>query len=242
MKLTKIVLSRDNQRCVLQGMIHIGPASLYQALQKDLDRAISEGFVVFFEGVRGFPELMVGYTQEEVRIRDFFQFLFDLYPELADVFGFVLQKKHIRYPSNAINADLAFGEVVLELYIRGLENSFLLLLLEKRKLRQKIKEEIKKTKSMSREEANRRMNPLAAKAPIHMQLLSRLLMRRLNSVILRLRNEVIVEVLEQHFSEDGIQKTFVHYGEAHIKGIVKHLKKNGWSIIQKSILDLANFV
>lgn len=239
MKLTKYELVRDNQRCVLQGMIHIGSPSLYSVLQKDLDKAVSSGFDVFFEGVKGYPKISDDYTEEEVKIRDFFKFLFDLFPELADAFGFVLQKKHIRYPADAINADVTFSNMVVQLYNEDFEQSLLFRLFEKEDFRKKAREQIESIRSLPKEESQRLFNK---KMSLRTRFLRSLLMRKLESVILRWRNGIAVKILEYCFKEHGVTKAFVHYGEAHMKEMAKFLKKNGWSIIQKSTLDLSQFL
>jgi hypothetical protein len=59
-----------------------------------------------------------------------------------------------------------------------------------------------------------------------------LFMRKVSPVILDYRNKVALDAIGS-LLEKGNDKLFVHYGEAHMKGIVGGLRKKGWKIVGK---------
>lgn len=48
-------LSNGKKTVVFQGMMHIGTASFYKGVVFDLERALNEGYVLFYEGVKSDP-------------------------------------------------------------------------------------------------------------------------------------------------------------------------------------------
>ena len=97
MFLSRVIFKRGRQRAILQGMIHIGPNALYELLQYDIDWAQSNGYQVFFEGIKKEPFSSLR-TANELKIRNFFNLLFEYYPVFSESFGLSLQQKNILLP------------------------------------------------------------------------------------------------------------------------------------------------
>lgn len=49
-------LSNGKQTVVFQGMMHIGSEPFYKGVVYDLEKALSDGYVIYYEGVQGSPE------------------------------------------------------------------------------------------------------------------------------------------------------------------------------------------
>ncbi|OJX52663.1 MAG: hypothetical protein BGO81_17335 [Devosia sp. 66-22] len=49
-------LSNGKKTVVFQGMMHIGSEPFYKSVVYDLEKALADGYVVYYEGVRGDPE------------------------------------------------------------------------------------------------------------------------------------------------------------------------------------------
>lgn len=233
--LSQISLTRDGQLAVLQGMIHVGPDALYAEFQRDVNRAAKAGFLVFFEGTRRVDnDPPRSYNEKE--IQDCFVALVDMYPLLAHALGVTWQKKDIIYPADAINADITFGEMTRELDRRGFRCTTLLHLLNH-------------TTEDMREELKRRFAEMSFRDFIEESekwsidaVLGKLFawwhLRRAMPVILDYRNEAAVTCIER---EARGRDVFVHYGEAHIKGMTKLFMERGWRVHRRSVIDLLSY-
>ena len=49
-------LSNGKQTVVFQGMMHVGSEPFYKGVVYDLEKALTEGYVIYYEGVQGSPE------------------------------------------------------------------------------------------------------------------------------------------------------------------------------------------
>lgn len=233
MRLSRVVLTRGSQKAVLQGMIHIAPDKLYEVLQRDVDWAISHNYQVFFEGVKKGPPKRASTTNESA-IKKFFLFLFDLYPVLAAALGISLQKEKIAYPKDAINADITFAEFTQRLDRNGFKCSFLLWLFEligKKELKKSVNEEFAKSGGL-----NALMN--SSDKWSFNKLIGWFLFRKAMPIILDYRNKVAVAKVRAHSNGRNI---FIHYGEKHVKGLVRLLRQNGWVVKETTYTDLAEF-
>ncbi|WP_426022630.1 hypothetical protein [Brevundimonas sp. PWP3-1b1] len=56
-------LSNGRQTVVFQGMMHIGTESFYKGVVYDLERALTEGYVLFYEGVQQDPSAEAWFSQ-----------------------------------------------------------------------------------------------------------------------------------------------------------------------------------
>ena len=223
---------RGCQEAVLQGMIHIAPKELYEVLQKDLDRAVRNDSQVFFEGLkRGLPRKV---TPGERKIKDFFLLLFDLYPVFAAGLGISSQKEEIAYPKDAICADITFDQFIRLLYENGFRcNLFwwLLTLPNKEELKKKMEDDFTKEGGL---------NALMDRSErwSFSRLFVWFFFRKAMPIILGYRNEVAVAMIRAH--SDG-RDIYIHYGEKHVEGLVRLLKRDGWVVKKTTYIDLKDF-
>ena len=230
MRLSRVVLTRQNQQAVLQGMIHIGPDKLYKTLQQDLDWAAGNKYQVFFEGVgKDLPKKSS--TSNEDRIRKFFLLIFDLYPVLAGALGVSLQKEKIAYPKNAINADVTLAELTKRLDKNGFRCNFIIWLLTRSSIEQSIRERFAKKGGLNAMLDNSGKWSVSG-------LIGWFLFRKANPIILDYRNEVAMSAIRTHSNGRNI---FIHYGEKHVKGLLKLLQKEEWVVQKTSYTDLREF-
>ena len=232
MRLSTVVLTRANQQTIVQGMIHIGPQSLYQKLQQRLDEAIAGNYQIFFEGVRR-KYYRCG-TANELRIKKFFHIMFSSYPVFAVAIGVAEQRDEIVYPKDGVNADIDTQEMTRVLDENGFKCRCLLFLFEilrSPKFKSQLAEVLAQKKSTYLIQEQK--NP---------KLLSRLiiwtLFRKANPVILGYRNHIAVAQIKK--SSDG-RNIFLHYGEKHISGLVRLFQGEGWIVKEISYTELADF-
>ena len=214
-------------------MIHIGPHKLYATLQRDINWAAKHNYQIFFEGVKKNPSREV-LTRNEGKIKEFFLFLFDLYPFFGAAFGVSFQRDKIAYPKDAINADITFADLTRRLDENGFKCSLLLLPLEflgREELKRKIHEGFKKKGGWNAFINNSEKWTLG-------RFLARFLFRKATPVLLDYRNEVAVAKIQE--CSDG-RNIFIHYGEKHVKGLVDLLRRDGWIVKEMSDTDLAEY-
>lgn len=233
MNLTNCTLSKSDKTLVLQGMIHVAPKGLYRKLQEDLDAHIGKGYKIVYEGIKDYPKLYPNAAKREHEIADFFVILFRLYPILASAWGFELQKRYIKYPQGAVRADISFRRLVALLYGNGFRCGWFLSLLgfSKKLLGDKrYKTEIEYEVAKS--------NPLKEKRKdLGHFIVWLLFLRKMMPIILDYRNQIVVNTIERE-CDNGQSKLFVHYGEKHIKGMVKLLQRSGWAVKETSVYEI----
>jgi hypothetical protein len=214
-------------------MIHIAPDGLYKVLQQDVDWAVGNNYQVFFEGVKKDPPKKAS-TSNESKIKKFFLFLLDLYPVFAAALGISLQQKKIVYPKDAVNADITFAELARELDKNGFRCNFLLWffsIVPKKKLKKAVGDAFAKHGDL-----NATMDSLQKR--LFSKFVAWFLLRKAFPIILGYRNEVAVAKVRAHSNGCNV---FIHYGERHINGLVRLLKKDGWAVKETSHIDLAEF-
>ncbi|MBI2446621.1 MAG: hypothetical protein HYV51_02245 [Parcubacteria group bacterium] len=214
-------------------MIHIGPDKLYEVLQSGIDWAVKNNYQIFFEGVKKDPPKRAA-TANESKIKKFFLFLFDLCPVFAAAIGISFQKEKITYPKDAINADITFAEFTRKLDKNGFRCSFLLWLftiVPKKELEKKFKDEF-----VNRGGFNALMNSFDKWSL--KKFVAWFLFKKAIPIILDYRNEVAVAKVKANSNGRNI---FIHYGEKHVKGIVKLLRQDGWVVKETTYTDLAEF-
>jgi hypothetical protein len=214
-------------------MMHIGPDKLYEMLQSDIDWATKNDYQIFFEGVKKDPPREAS-TVNDGQIREFFMFLFDLFPVFATVLGISLQKEGIVYPKDSINADITFAEFTKQLDNNGFRCNFLRLpftMFSKEELKKVMEKDLTKRGGL-----NALMDSL--EKPSFSKLIAWFLLRKATPIILDYRNEVAVAKVRAHSNGHNV---FIHYGEKHIRGIVSLLQKDGWVVKETTYTDLAKF-
>jgi len=230
--LSRVVLRRGSQEAILQGMIHVAPDNLYEVLQGDVDWATANNYQIFFEGVKKHPAKKVA-TANEAKIKKFLLFLLDLYPLVATALGISLQKEKIKYPKDAINADIPLAELTSQLDQNGFKCNFLLEMFKvngRKELKKGMAEHFAKQGTVN-----------ALKGPNKWSLTSLFVwffFRKAKPIILDYRNKVAVTKVEKHANGRHV---FVHYGEKHIKGLVRLFQKAGWNVKEITYRNLADY-
>jgi len=223
MKLTNTILTKENKTIELQGMIHISTSNFYQMQQQIIDKL--EQTIIFYEGVKKKEELKnLNFNENQKIIEKFFLSLFNFLPQLANKIGFSFQKDALKYPKNAINADISFEELILKLDEVNYRPEKSLKMLEEIKDNDEI---VKKIQKSLEKMLNGKFSILSK---IFIKFFS---FGKFASIVLHYRNKVAVDIIEKELEKNKIEKAFVHYGEAHISGIKKLLKERGWKIVKK---------
>ena len=232
MLLSKTFLTRGNQKAVLQGMIHIGPDKLYEMLQYDINLATENGYQIFFEGVKKYPTERK-LNQNEKNIQKFFMFLFDLYPVFAESLGISTQKEKIKYPEGAVNADITFDTLTQKLDENGFKCKSIL------KIFSNInQEEMKEIKEYLTEKDNLKKLMDSSKKWSFSKLIFWFIFRKAMPIILDHRNQVVAEKIKIYSNKD----IFIHYGEKHVRGILKLLKRDGWVVNTTTYTEIEEYL
>lgn len=224
------MLTKDGRKLILQGMIHVAPVEVYRLLQDDMNNKVNEGYKVFFEGIRDYPKLRSQASEREHEIAEFFKTIFDIYPILAIIWGFELQKKQIKYPEDAINADISFKELARLLAESGFKGGFIKQVLKDKKIKERVKRDLSKEDPFKK----RRKGFLDF-------FLWFFFFRKLDPIILDYRNKITIITIERYSASRDLQKIFIHYGEQHVPGMIDLLKNKGWKLASVSKLDLSIF-
>lgn len=228
--LTKHILHKKGKVIVLRGMRHVAPKALYDRIQAELNLAHERGSMIFAEGVRRpiLQELQT-ISIKEHRIIRMFRLLIGLYPVFAEVGGEVTQKKNIAYPIGTINADTTMLEVARRISQNGFNAGWVLKLVEYASAFQDgsiVKEEVKEELQEVCQKTTKKKSNVVGR------LIMFLLFRKIIDVILFWRNEVAVitllECLEKEEEGMGRKVAYMHYGQAHIPGIIELLEDEGW--------------
>ncbi len=233
-KLTSVTLMRDNDSVlVLQGMRHVAPTEVYAKIQSEIDTKHRDGYVFLHEGVRKDTdtETEKKWNRDKKNTAKILRILMELYPFVAKLEGGSTQKDSITNPPGSINADIGFGELIHHIYITGFCINSLLI----RKLTSKTQLE-KQKEFMVKNREEKKDTSLLMK--FIGWLFFKTFLRKPMSVIIDLRNRVAVDCIERQFI-NGDNKVYLSYGQAHLPGMLKMLKKNGWEVIERRILTFS---
>jgi hypothetical protein len=225
MHVSLTVLRKGTRSITIQGMVHIGSKQFYEDVQSQLDTAVARGHRVFVEGIRVEEQGKTVFTREAQDIYSLFEFILSLYPASARRFGFVEQDGHIRYPKSAVNADVAFHELVLLLDAYGFRAHWMLRLLRQFPKKLLVKELSKPT--------------LPEQKDVRLGWFSRRMLwlfffRKIMSVLVHYRDRVAVATIMKYAPK---QNAIVHYGDEHAPGIIRLLRKEGWVVRSVEYID-----
>lgn len=238
MRLSQTILMRGNQRAILQGMIHVAPEQFYKKIQEDLNLAAKNGDLIFFEGVTKGSLKEPFRTPNERKIKSFLLSLFSLYPVFAKSFGWAQQKEKITYPKKAINADLNIDTVVSRLHRNGFTCNILHFLMCVASLEELAS--VTSLQSVAKNVVIKKKDFL--KTSMVGDLFKWFFFRKAFPVILDDRNLVAVDKIHRYAETPKHKRNiFVHYGEAHMKGLVKLFQQRGWKVIETTFVDLSEF-
>lgn len=115
-------LSNGKKTVVFQGMQHVGSEGFYKSVVFDLEKALADGYVLFYEGVQpveGKPELEQWFMKNVLKSEG------DLsgnYQKLADSCGMKFQLTYFEpllkdkeiHPSRHVTADVSYGDLKTE--------------------------------------------------------------------------------------------------------------------------------
>jgi hypothetical protein len=221
MRLSRVVLTKGNQEAILQGMRHAGPRPAYEKLQRDLDRAAADGYVIFYEGMDAEVDEPPR-TPNEAKIRKFFDLVFSLDMSSPGDLGYTSQLYDINYPEDAINADMTNGEFMRRLDERGFTCDLLLSAVEtvnKQNVQRKVRAYL--------EEADRESVNLNDSRSLIGKAVTWLMFRKVDAVALDERNALVVAMIRERANGRNV---YVHYGNQHLKGMVALMKRDGWKV------------
>lgn len=117
--LPRATLSDGRKTVVFQGMVHIGSEGFYKSVVYDLEAALAEGFVIFYEGIRpGDAASDAWFAEALAGGRD----LSDNYKTLADICGLKFQLDYfallapemVAHPDRHVIADVTTAEMKAE--------------------------------------------------------------------------------------------------------------------------------
>ena len=228
MELSRYFLVRGSSRCLLQGMMHAGSSELYQFLQLQLDQAVSEGAVVFREGLLGNWRDFVPSAGEEFAC-SFLQGYFRAMDIMVRSTRVTHQREGIIYPKDSIPADISFDELVKGFVSLGIV----------------IPERYKVLATYSDEQIQELCAGFGGGMRGVVEVVERgkntdlpLALRPLTQT---LRSSVLVKRLEAWFEEEPDRYAYVHYGQGHIEETVAMLTEKGWAVKEVLQLDVVAF-
>jgi len=267
-RLSTVTLERDGQRLTLQGMIHLGTYALYRKLQRELDRERKLGATLFFEMIMVSGEPADDLSEIARDLLAFFRPLpygTKRIPATRKVPYFASQKNQIDYRLDEdINADSSAEELLrladqygvfahprMQRPLRWLR--LFLRLVRSRQYNEADRAHTAHVPQTSSSQ-KKRVSIVVTALQLLIGCLVRWLMLRsharvtagidpvLDPVLLTERNHIAVDTIEQYFAEQGVQRGYVHYGEAHIPGLVELFEQRGWQVAERQQRNLAWYV
>ncbi len=226
-------LSNGKKAVIFQGMQHVGSEDFYKSVVFDLEKALTEGYTLFYEGVQpvpGRPDLTQWFTETLLGSKK------DLsagYTQLADSCGLTFQLTYFEplladkaiHPGRHVTADVTYGEMKAE-YDR--------LLREDPAFAQAIA--ARATKKSDDDDATISMLSAVSKATQDQKRLVGILCRgfmgmsiagaigekdaTMEKVILDFRNRALARFV----AESQAEKIYITYGAAHFPGFLKDLQ------------------
>jgi hypothetical protein len=228
--LPKLTFRKADRVLILQGMRHTAHQHVYDQIQKDIDSAIQEEFVIFLEGIKVKNDKKSRQLGER-KIRVFLKLLSSFYPDFAAGSGHILQD-NLKYPDSVHNADIGMSSLVHQLWKNGCDKSLVVRLFIKTLVNPEFR---KKCRAKLRDSKRKEIPILTSGSRVGLgSLVGLLLFRSLGSAILDSRNKAAVHAV----ISSPYKKILLHYGRAHVPGITQLLLRQGWTIIDKSHINL----
>lgn len=230
-------LSNGKKTVVFQGMMHIGSEGFYKSVVYDLEKALSEGYAIYYEGVRGdlagdkwFSETLAGGGDLNTNYQTF-----------GDACGLQFQGPYFQLlaadmkarPERHVEADVSTADMMNE-YQRLMETDpEFAATAGQSKLAAPEDGEADQTTQLFDWLANatpgqRKILGLACRGWMTMLLGNKTAPSPLDPVILDFRNEKLAERIETSTDD----KIFVTYGAGHLPGLLDDLQKSdpAWEI------------
>lgn len=118
MTVPQATLSNGSKTVVFQGMAHVGSESFYKGVVYDLEKALSEGYVLYYEGVQSSPDGEAWFSKHLAGGGD----LNTNYQLLSDICGLnfqlnyfgLLQSDMAEHPDRHVQADVSTADMMHE--------------------------------------------------------------------------------------------------------------------------------
>jgi len=239
MHISRCVLRKDGAEIILQGMTHMAPANFFLRLKEELDEKQKEGYQVFYEQVTQNTEFPEDLSAKEEGMLDLMfeiaRFSFDMPKDKKyDGIKFECRENILKYPEDAINADLSLLEIIRLMAEKDIDYEYMLNAISSDEWRGRVYGVIAKMFSDMDLDAEMKKSKTNDE-----RLMDNF--RKLESVFIDNCNEAAVDMIEKFINDRGQRKNLVYYGEKHIPGISDLLMQNGWKLEDSSKLNLAEF-
>lgn len=229
-QIRKKVLVRDNQVCVLQGVIHVGPAGLYKHLRREMLDYMNNGYRLIIESVDTQIPLPSDSTRSQRLVYDFLKLTLAFYDPLAKAQGLARQKKDMEYPKDFLVADASLLEIAKRIESDCNVSCLLLFILLEVLQSDWVRQGYKDRES---QEKHKRLNTNPSKIG---SWFIKQTWGKMNSVLIGYRNEQAHSFIEHYFSLNGSEKVLVHYGDGHLEGLESLFLSSGWYCSEETVL------
>jgi hypothetical protein len=211
----KTVLTRGKAILVLQGLEHTGQSRVYQRIMKEQQAYVRLHYQIFYEGLMTLTRRERRLLPAEARrIATLFDHWTKSHRKASE--GVVDQDEGIAYPDGAIRADITLGELFLEMVARGINIPPKFLELYKPSRAGKM---LSEPGSPKYREWIRQLDSIGALE----------ITRKISATNKEFREKATVErYLVPFFQERPEGKGILYYGDSHMPGFMKLLKKIGF--------------
>lgn len=230
-------LSNGKKTVVFQGMMHIGSEGFYKSVVYDLEAALSEGYSIYYEGVRGDPAGDKWFSETLAGGGD----LNSNYETFGDACGLQFQGPYFQLlaadmkarPERHVEADVTTADMMHE-YQRLMDTDpNFAAAVEKDKPAPADSDEADQTTQMldwlaKATPGQRKILGLACRGWMTMLLSAKTAPSALDPIILDFRNEKLAERITAGTND----KIFITYGAGHLPGLLDDLQKSdpAWEI------------
>lgn len=233
MKLSVCTLTKDDFELIIHGMVHAAPYSFYAKIQQTINDMNKQGYKIFFEGVGCSEKLDENATQKEKDIEQYFNYIIESMPEIAEACGLSFQNI-IKYPEGSINADIGFCEMIKKLSENGFADDF-----QTRELMRSMKDkEFREKRKENLQYINTKISIIKLMEYIRIfKLIFNRSTNKRDEIIQHYRNKVAFDIIESNKETRNI----IYYGEGHIHAIVKLFQSNGWKLENSSKISVKKY-
>lgn len=265
-----VTLERDDGKTlVLQGTQHFGPQRLYEQIRKDILRAKARDWVFFYEGI-GKPNIPDSASEDVREVGLALALLFQVQKYVAAATSRALEREAMMDIDRlGVNADVTFLELAEELAKRGFGGGAVSIVCRQAtELDRRLQEPVLKAtalcivalnyarggsrfllrpvphgwrKRLRRHHKSRGNGRITDTRIDQIPSLVAADVASVKDVLLDWRNERAVEIIERHLKLHTVSGGYVVYGRAHISGLVSLLETRGWTVVEHTALDTADF-
>ena len=226
-------LTNGKKTLVFQGMQHVGSEDFYKSVVFDLEKALTEGYTLFYEGVQpvpGRPDLTQWFTETLLGSKK------DLsagYTQLANSCGLTFQLTYFEplladkaiYPARHVTADVTYGEMKAEFDRLMREDPAFAQAIAARAAKKSDDDDttLAMLSSVSRAtQDQKRLVGILCRGFMGMSIAGTIGSKdaTLEPVILDFRNRALARFV----AESPAEKIYITYGAAHFPGFLKELQ------------------